>query len=170
MTGRRSASGRETTRGSSTRPGPSRVSTSDAVSTEDTRPEWEIIVPMVGRAELERVRVLAHIRAHGGGAEAALRAAYTAAIAEATKSADTGRRRYVSLAATFPPPPAPRQVEAHPDLPEAARWYLQAGRPPRQRGIGRIKELAAHATPDLGAPAGGSKGSRPGTAHRGRRR
>ena len=111
----------------------------DAVATDDTLPEWEIIVPMVGRAELERVRVLAR-----GEAETALRTAYTTAIAEATKSADTGRRRYVSLAATFPPPPAPRRVDAHPEFPEAARWYLEAGRPPKQRGIGRIKELAAY--------------------------
>ena len=132
----------------------------DAVATEDTRPEWEGIVPMVGRAELERVRVLAR-----GGAEVALRTAYAAAIAEATKGAATGRRRYASLSATFPPPPAPRHVEAHPDLPEAARWYLREGRPPKQRGIGRITALAAYTCvlPECCAhvPAGGLWGSVP---------
>ena len=74
---------------------------------------------MVGLADLARVRTLAE-----RGAEEALRQAYRGAIGEvreATKSAEPARRLYVSLAATLPPPPAPRHVRARPDLPEAAR-------------------------------------------------
>ena len=40
--------------------------------------------------------------------------------------------------------PRARLIVAHPDLPEAARWYLENGKSPRQRGIGRIKERYAY--------------------------
>ncbi len=128
------------------------------IAADDTREAWRAIVPRVPAAELERVRV--HARR---GAEAALREAYTQAIAEvdaipalATRAvlpslpgvptlqpegATNGAKpRLVSLARTLLPPRAPRATPAHPDLPTAARWYLLHGKPPKQRGIGRIKE------------------------------
>jgi hypothetical protein len=107
----------------------------DDIATEDTRAEWEAIVPLVPIAELNRVRTLV-----ARGDEALLRKEYVSAIARLFTSGATfgAKRVYVSLAATLPPPRAPRATQAHPDLPAAARWYLDRGRTPTPTGIGRI--------------------------------
>lgn len=135
--------------------GPARGAFVDAVATEDTVEEWRMIAPRVPRAELARVVVLAR-----HGAESVLRTVYTDAIAEvdalladeATKGA-TPLPRMISLAATLPAAPPARAARAHPDLPEAARWFLANGHPGPQRGIGRIKERDSYtcANPECAA-------------------
>jgi hypothetical protein len=123
------------------------------VATDDTRAEWAAIAPRVPVAELRRVRVLAQ-----RGDEQVLRQEYTRVLARLDAAlglgATTGAKpRYVSLAATLPPPKAPRATEAHPDLPEAARWYLVQGRTALPGGLGRILLRDAHTctNPECGA-------------------
>jgi hypothetical protein len=107
----------------------------DDVATEDTRAEWEAIVQLVPIAELNRVRTRV-----ARGEEAVLRKEYVSAIARLFTSGATfgAKRVYVSLASMLPPPKPPRATQAHPDLPAAARWYLERGRTPTPTGIGRI--------------------------------
>jgi hypothetical protein len=121
------------------------------VATDDTRAEWAAIAPRVPVAELQRVRVLAQ-----RGDEQVLRQEYTRVLArlDAALGATNGAKpRYVSLAATLPPPKAPRATEAHPDLPEAARWYLVQGCTALPGGLGRILLRDAHTctNPECGA-------------------
>jgi len=46
----------------------------------------------------------------------------------------------VALRAVLAPPPPPRWVTVHADLPTAARWFLENVQPEPQRGFGKVKE------------------------------
>ncbi len=45
-----------------------------------------------------------------------------------------------ALQAVLAPPPPPRWVTVHADLPAAARWFLENVRPEPQKGAGKVKE------------------------------
>ena len=46
----------------------------------------------------------------------------------------------VALRAVLAPPPPPRWVTVHADLPAAARWFLENVEPEPQKGFGKVKE------------------------------
>jgi len=62
--------------------------------------------------------------------------------ADATESGKPPRppRLAVALRAVLAPPPPPRWVTVHADLPEAARWFLENVKPEPQKGFGKVKE------------------------------
>jgi len=62
--------------------------------------------------------------------------------ADATKTGNGPRalRLAVALRAVLAPPPTPRWVTVHADLPAAARWFLENVQPEPQKGFGKVKE------------------------------
>ncbi len=64
------------------------------------------------------------------------------AQADATRSGNRPRalKLAVALRAVLAPPPAPRWVTVHADLPAAARWFLENVKPEPQKGFGKVKE------------------------------
>jgi len=96
-------------------------------SRPETRARWVEVARRTGALELKRAT-----RAAERGWEEQVLRAYEWAMAKATNA--------VALRAAQEPPPAPRVLAVHPDLPEAAGWFLENVRPDPQRGFGRVKE------------------------------
>jgi hypothetical protein len=101
-----------------------------SIATEETVGEWLRIAGRTGAREFRRaVQLALH------APEEAVRAEYLDAIAEATGPDDR-----VALRASQRPAPPRSWDDVHPDLPEAARWFLDEVRPEPQHGVGKIKE------------------------------
>ncbi|MBW2254417.1 MAG: HNH endonuclease [Deltaproteobacteria bacterium] len=97
------------------------------VARPETVADWVRLAPRVTVLELQRATAMA-----GRGLEEEVLAAYEQAMARTTNT--------VALRAMQAPPPAPTLVAVHPDLPEAAVWFLKNIRPEPQRGFGKVKE------------------------------
>ena len=97
------------------------------IAEECTIMRWLAVARRTGVQELERAARMAG----DVGAERVLEA-YERAMASTT---DT-----VALAAVQRPPKTPVYVLVDPSLPEAAVWFLEAVKPEKQYGFGRVKE------------------------------
>ena len=92
---------------------------------------WLRVARRVGVGELGRVLRLAS----NPEVELQLLVAYERALELAPAATDT-----VSLRASWATPPAPHLIRVHPDLPEAAAWFIANVHIEPQRGFGKVKE------------------------------
>ena len=83
-----------------------------------------------------------HATDSGNPPQAAATESGSAPRTDATRSGNGPRalRLAVALRAVLAPPPPPRWVTVHADLPEAARWFLENVKPEPQKGFGKVKE------------------------------
>jgi hypothetical protein len=97
------------------------------VSRAETVADWVEVAWRTGVLELQRAT-----RVSERGLEAEVLAAYQRAMAQTTNT--------VALRAAQEPAPAPTVMAVHPDLPEAAEWFLENVKPEPQYGFGKVKE------------------------------
>ncbi len=101
------------------------------VATEETVGRWLAVARRTTVVELERAVAWAHETVGDAALES-----YEHAMGQ-TKSA----HHWVALRAARRPTPPPKRIEGvHPDLLEAARWYLANVRIPKQHGFQEVKE------------------------------
>ncbi len=101
------------------------------VATEETVGRWLAVARRTTVVELERAVAWAHETVGDAALES-----YEHAMGQ-TKSA----HHWVALRAARRPTPPPNRIEGvHPDLLEAARWYLANVRIPKQHGFQEVKE------------------------------
>jgi hypothetical protein len=106
-----------------------RAETLSNIAEESTVERWLAIAKRTGTQELTRAAQLAA----DIGAEPVLQA-YEQAMASTTET--------VALRAANTPPKAPNYLVVHPELVEAAIWFLDQVKPERQYGFGKVKERA----------------------------
>jgi hypothetical protein len=97
------------------------------VSRPEDSTEWVAVAQRTGVLEFQQATRLA-----ARGLEVEVLAAYQWAMVQTTNT--------VALRAVQEPAPAPAMMAVHPDLPEAAEWFLENVKPEPQKGFGKVKE------------------------------
>ncbi|MBW1877628.1 MAG: HNH endonuclease [Deltaproteobacteria bacterium] len=96
-------------------------------SQPETTADWVEVAQRTGVLELQRATRMA-----ARGLEEEVLATYKWAMAQTTNT--------VALRAVQEPAPAPAVMAVHPDLPQAAEWFVETVRPEPQKGFGKVKE------------------------------
>jgi hypothetical protein len=97
------------------------------VARPETEEEWVRVAMRTTVLELERATSMAR-----RGLEDGVLAAYRWAMGQTTNT--------TALRAMQAPEPVPKVMAVHPDLREAAEWFLENVKPEPQRGFGKVKE------------------------------